>query len=171
MRSCSAGRSPRALWAGPGVRTPRPAGSSFTGAGLYVEAQPGRNPTGPSSVPRSAQLVPSSGSVQLVLIIPLPPSLGFPGGSDGKESACNAGDPGSILSSRRSGEGKGNPLQYSYLENPMDGGAWWATVHGVPQSRTPLSNNIGGHVSARGALRALRGPGSNLPRPHLPAGM
>ena len=46
---------------------------------------------------------------------------GFPGGSDGKESACNAGDPGSITRLRRSpGEGNGNPLQYSYLENPMD---------------------------------------------------
>ena len=50
--------------------------------------------------------------------------LGFPGGSDGKESACNAGDLGSIPGSGRSlGEGNGNPLQYSYLENPMDRGA------------------------------------------------
>ena len=49
----------------------------------------------------------------------------FPGGSDGKESAYNAGDPGSILGSGRSpGEGNGTPLQYSCLENPMDGGAW-----------------------------------------------
>ena len=47
------------------------------------------------------------------------------GGSDGKESAYNAGDPGSIPGLGRSpGEGNGNPLQYSYLENPMDGGAW-----------------------------------------------
>ena len=52
----------------------------------------------------------------------------FPGGSDGKASAYNAGDPGSIPGSGRSlGEGNGNPLQYSCLENPMDGGAWWAT--------------------------------------------
>ena len=51
--------------------------------------------------------------------------LDFPGGSDGKASAYNARDPGSILGSRRSpGEGNGNPLQYSGLENPMDGGAW-----------------------------------------------
>ena len=51
--------------------------------------------------------------------------LGFPGGSDGKESACNAGDLGSIPGSGRSpGEGNGNPLQYSCLENPMEGGAW-----------------------------------------------
>ena len=50
---------------------------------------------------------------------------GFPGGSDGKESTCNPGDSGSILGSRRSpGEGNGNPLQYSYLENSMDRGSW-----------------------------------------------
>ena len=57
---------------------------------------------------------------------------GFPGSSAGKESACNVGDPGSIPGSRRSpGEGNGNPLQYSRLENPMDRGAWQAAVHGV----------------------------------------
>ena len=50
--------------------------------------------------------------------------LYFPGGSDGKASAYNAGDPGSIPGLGRSGEGNGNPLQYSCLENPMDGGAW-----------------------------------------------
>ena len=51
--------------------------------------------------------------------------MGFPGGSDGKASACNAGDPGSIPGLGRSpGEGNGNPLQYSCLENSMDGGAW-----------------------------------------------
>ena len=61
----------------------------------------------------------------------------FPGGSEGKASACNAGDPGSIPGLGRSpGEGKGNPLQYSCLENPMDRGAWQATVHGVTKSRT-----------------------------------
>ena len=64
-------------------------------------------------------------------------SQGFPGGSDSKVSACNVGDPGSIPGSGRSpGEGNGNPLQYSCLENSMDGGAWWATVYGVPKSRT-----------------------------------
>ena len=53
---------------------------------------------------------------------------GFPGGSDGKESACNARDLGSIPGSGRCPEeGNGNPLQYSYLENSMDRGAWWAT--------------------------------------------
>ena len=51
--------------------------------------------------------------------------ISFPGGSDGKESACNAGDLGSIPGSRRSpGEGNGNPLQYSCLENPVDRGSW-----------------------------------------------
>ena len=64
----------------------------------------------------------------------------FPSGSDGKASAYNAGDPGSIPGSGRSpGEGNGNPLQYSCLENHMDGGPWLATVHGVAKSRTRLS--------------------------------
>ena len=63
------------------------------------------------------------------------------GGSDGKASACNAEDPGSIPGLGRSpGEGNGNPLQYSCLENSMDGGAWWATVHGVTKSLTGLSD-------------------------------
>ena len=63
----------------------------------------------------------------------------FPGGSDGKESACNAGDPGLIPGLGRSpGEGNGNPLQYSCLENSMDRGAWQATVHGVAKSQTQL---------------------------------
>ena len=67
--------------------------------------------------------------------------LGFPGGSEVKASACNAGDLGSIPGSGRSpGEGNGNPLQYSCLENPMDGGAWWATVHRVAKSQTRLSD-------------------------------
>ena len=68
-------------------------------------------------------------------------NLLFPGGSEGKVSACNVGDPGSIPGSGRSPrEGNGNPLQYSCLENPMDRGAWRATVHGVAQSRTRLSD-------------------------------
>ena len=54
---------------------------------------------------------------------------GFPDGSDSKEPACNAGDPGLIPGLGRSpGEGNGNPLQYSCLENPMDRGAWWAIL-------------------------------------------
>ena len=67
--------------------------------------------------------------------------LGFPGGSNGKESACNAGDLGSNpWSSRSPGEGKGYSLQYSCLENSVFGGAWWATVYGVPKSQTRPSN-------------------------------
>ena len=68
-------------------------------------------------------------------------SRGFPGGSEDKASACNAGDLGSIPGLGRSpGEGNSNPLQYSCLENPMDRGAWQATVHGVAKSRTRLSD-------------------------------
>ena len=67
----------------------------------------------------------------------------FPGGSEVKGSASNEGDLGSIPGSGRSpGEGNGNPLQYSCLENPMDGGAWWAAVHGVTKSWTRLSDFI-----------------------------
>ena len=67
--------------------------------------------------------------------------LGFPGGSDGKESACNAGGPGSTPGSGRSPrERNGNPLYYSCLENFMDRRAWWATAHGVAKSQTWLSN-------------------------------
>ena len=79
---------------------------------------------------------------------PPPPKLelilqcfGFPAGLDCKESACNAGDPGLIPGSGRSpGEGHGNPLQYSCLENCMERGAWWFTVHGVEKCWTQLSN-------------------------------
>ena len=61
----------------------------------------------------------------------------FRGVSDGKESPCNAGDPGSVPGLGESpGEGNGNPLQYTCLENPMDRGAWWATVHGVAELDT-----------------------------------
>ena len=70
--------------------------------------------------------------------------LGFPGGANGKEPACQCRrqrDPGFILGlGRCPGEGTGNPFQYSCLENPMDRGAWWATVHGVTKSQTQLSN-------------------------------
>ena len=77
---------------------------------------------------------------------PPQPQVGFPGGSVGKESACNAGD---CLQCRRPrfdpsvgrfpGEGNGNPLQHSCLGNPMDRGAWWATVHGVTRVRHDLA--------------------------------
>ena len=66
-------------------------------------------------------------------------ALGFPGGSEvkAKASACNVGDQGSILGlGRSSGRGHGNPLQYSFLKNPMDRGAWWATVRGITRSQT-----------------------------------
>ena len=67
--------------------------------------------------------------------------IGFPDSSDGKESACNAGDPGSIPGLEKSpGEGNGSPLQYSCLENSVDRGAWPPTVHGVTKSQTQLSN-------------------------------
>ena len=65
----------------------------------------------------------------------------LPGVSDGKESTCNAGNLGSILGLLRSpGGGNGNPLQHSCLENPMDRGAWWSTVHGIAKSQTQLSD-------------------------------
>ena len=79
--------------------------------------------------------------------------MGFSAGSDSKESACSAGDTGSIPGLRRyPGEGNGNPLQYSCLGNPTDRVALWATVHGVPKSRTQLSN---WHTQGRGASNLL----------------
>ena len=67
--------------------------------------------------------------------------VGFPAGSDHKESSCNVGDLGVIPGLGRSpGEGNGYPFQYSGLENSMDRGAWRATVHGVTKSRTRLSD-------------------------------
>ena len=81
--------------------------------------------------------------------------LCFPGGSEVKASTCNVGDLGSFPGSGRSpGEGNGTPLQYSCLENPTDGGAWWATVHGVAQSRTRLSE---GATPGEGAFSAAPG--------------
>ena len=65
----------------------------------------------------------------------------FPGGSDGKQSAYNVGDPGSIPGLRRTpGQGNGNPLQYSCLGNPMDRGAWRAVGHRVAKSETRMSD-------------------------------
>ena len=69
-----------------------------------------------------------------------------PGGSDSKEPACNAGDPGSIPGSGRSGEGNDNPLQYSCLENSVEKGASWATIYGVAKSPTRLSDPIKGVI-------------------------
>ena len=74
----------------------------------------------------------------------------FPGGSDGKAIAYNVGDPGLLPGSGRSpGEGNGDPLQYSDLENAMDGGSWQAPVQGVTKSRTRLSN-VTFHFSPEG---------------------
>ena len=65
----------------------------------------------------------------------------FPGGSDGKESACNAEDLGSITGLGRSpGGGQGNALQYSFLENPHGQGTWQATIHGISKNQTRLSD-------------------------------
>ena len=67
--------------------------------------------------------------------------MGVPGGSDGKESPCNAGDLSLIPGpGRYSREGNGYPLHYSYLKNSMDRGAWQATVHGVAKTQTQLSS-------------------------------
>ena len=68
-------------------------------------------------------------------------SCGLPGGSDDKDSGCNARNPGLIPGSGRfPREVNGNPFQYSCLENPMDRGGWQATVHGVTKSQTQLSD-------------------------------
>ena len=87
--------------------------------------------------------------------------MGFPGGSDGKESACNAGDPGSTPGWGRSpGEGNGRPLQYSCLENPMDREAWWVTVHGAAKSWTQLSKTCKHtHSQRKGEWEGGRGDG------------
>ena len=77
----------------------------------------------------------------LKFIVQLKQGRGFPGGSDSKQSACNVRDLDLIPGLGRSpGEGNGDPLQYSHLENSMDRGAWWAIVHEVTKSQTWLSN-------------------------------
>ena len=102
-------------------------------------------------------------------------SSGFPHGSVGKESACNAGDPGSIPGSGRSpGEENNNPLQYSCLENPMDRGAWQATVHGVAKTGHHLATkpppfyliSQGPLVSVWELLQARPRGGGGLHREH-----
>ena len=81
--------------------------------------------------------------------------------AQGKESACSAGDTGSIPGLGGSpGGGNGNPLQYSRLENPMDIGAWWATVHGVARSWTRLST----HTSINSCLVNLKSVDSGSPQ-------
>ena len=81
----------------------------------------------------------------------------------GKESTRHAGDMGSIPGSGRSpGGGNGDPLRYSGLENPVDGGALWATVHGVADSQMLLSSCTWESVSAVGALRTIRKTGETI---------
>ena len=71
----------------------------------------------------------------------IPTCMGFPGGSDGKESDLNVGNPGLIPGLGKSpGEGNSNPVQYSCLGNPIDRGAWWSSAHGVAKRLTQLSN-------------------------------
>ena len=83
--------------------------------------------------PRNKQVI----SFKLCAVL----STAFPGGSDSKEPACNAGDSGSIPRSGKSPEkGNGNPLQYSCLENSVDRRAWWATVHGITKNQMQLSD-------------------------------
>ena len=92
---------------------------------------------------------------------------GFPGGSDGEEPVCHAGCPGLIPQSRRSpGEENGYWLQYSCLENPMDGGAWWATIHGVTKSWTPLSD-WHFHFTFRSFLHQAQPPNHAMPPPQV----
>ena len=80
----------------------------------------------------------------------------FPSGSDGKESACNAGDPGLVRGLGRSpGEGNSNPLQYSCLENPTDRGAWWSSVHRVTKSQTRLSEQQHGQCQLKINMHCL----------------
>ena len=93
----------------------------------------------------------------------------LPGGSDSKASVYNAGDPGSIPGLGRSpGEGNCKPLQYYCLENPMDRGAWWATVHGVAKTRTQLSNSSSlndNRNKVHSKLNALDSSWNQLPQP------
>ena len=84
---------------------------------------------------------PLKSSKQMSYFRVLSKRMGFPGGSDGKESACNVGDPGSIPGlGRVPGEGNAYPVQYSCLENSMNRGTQWATVHGFTKSQTQLSD-------------------------------
>ena len=86
--------------------------------------------------------------------------MGFPGSSSGKESACNAGDPGLTPGSRRSTqEAIGYPLQYSGLQNSLNRGAWQATVHGVAKSQTQLSTS-----TIRNPTKPVDPPMVHLPR-------
>ena len=86
--------------------------------------------------------------------------LGFPGGSDNKKSACNVGDLGSIpVLGRSPGEGNGYPLQCSGLENYMDRGAWWATVHGAAELDTTGRLSTAQHSTDSFETSGLSHPG------------
>ena len=106
----------------------------------------------------------------IIFYIPHTHDMGFPGGSDGKEFACNAWDLVLITGLGKSpGEGNGNPLQYSHLENSVDWGAWQATVHWVAKSQIWLSD--GAHryqkLHNTGSLNTLSQVGrcgSHIPR-------
>ena len=110
----------------------------------------------------------------MVLSLRVKSMFDFPGVSDSKASAYNAGDLGSIPGSGRSpGEGNGNPLQYSGLGNPTDRGAWGATIHGVAKSQTRLHSR---HPQILRHLKCLLAPpplgprGSPFPRPEVQGG-
>ena len=92
--------------------------------------------------------------VFIYVYIYAPIYIGFPCGLDSKESTCNAGDLGLIPGlGRYPGEGNGNPLQYSCLENSMDRGAWWATVHGLQRVGHDWATNT--HVCMYEVWKAL----------------
>ena len=97
---------------------------------MYIEGSQEKAANGPISFTWGFFLVSSHWTMMDIENNNLPKSLGFPGGSLVKNLPANAGDAGSIPGLGRSpGEGNGNPLQYPCLENPMDRGAWRATVH------------------------------------------
>ena len=123
-------------------RGPQPLGSVLVQAAQQEVSGDGKlhRPL-PIAPPEPSQFMRKLSSMKLVLGAKKLGTDAFPGGSDSKESARNAGDLDSIPGSGRSpGEENGYPLQYSCLENYMDRGAWWATIHGVEKSWTWLSN-------------------------------
>ena len=88
-------------------------------------------------------------------------SKGFPGGSDGKESTCNAGDPGLSPKLRSPGEENGYPPLYSCLENSMNRRPWWASIHGITKSQTQVSDwQFHGSKEFSGSCQGLVGGGN-----------
>ena len=91
--------------------------------------------------------------IQMLISREMFSTVDFPGGSDGKASAYNVGDPGSIRGSGRSpGEGNGYPLQYSCLENPKGRGAWRAAVHGVTHEPIPYNKSFSVYAHPIGSI-------------------